>query len=341
MTRIRRFLPHILRSLGLLFLLTCFVLFFGLLYFIKSRPDDAIDIISSLRPMPTPIAIQLKGIGVIGDSQSDEYSADDNRGSNYQGYTLNWVEQLAQNKHIDFGKWQYWEEPRREGYAYDFARSGATTESMIESSQHTGLAEYVKQGKVNVVVIYIGANDFAPNSTATGYQAIYDGDVTSAALSRKENDIVANITTAIDVIQKAGDVHILLINIPDWGRNPGIQLAFPFPSQRQSVTDAIVETNRLIDLAASQRGVPYGDPGVFLDNIPRDSSGNVTVAGVRLSAYIPNNDPKSVFLDDGIHLGTVMNGLFANYIASALNSNFGTRIRLFGDTELLRTAGLK
>ena len=41
------------------------------------------------------VAASEPGFGVIGDSNSDEYRADDNRGGLYAATTFNWVEQLV------------------------------------------------------------------------------------------------------------------------------------------------------------------------------------------------------------------------------------------------------
>ena len=92
---------------------------------------------SQVTPMP------IKGIGIMGDSNSDEYRADDNRGGEYAPTTLNWMEQLVLSRELNFGPWGTWGGPRRTGYEYNWARSGATAHSLITSGQHTGLAQQV------------------------------------------------------------------------------------------------------------------------------------------------------------------------------------------------------
>src|SRR5262245_44866243 len=48
-------------------------------------------------------------LGIMGDSNSDEYRADDNnRGGIYASTTLNWVEQLQRYRGIDIGSWGRW-----------------------------------------------------------------------------------------------------------------------------------------------------------------------------------------------------------------------------------------
>ena len=117
-----------------------FVTFIALIVgtFVYVRPQLAIRLIERLIPVTSPTPIQIKGIGVIGDSLSDEYRADDSRGVTYAPTTLNWIEILQRTRHLPFGKWQYWEEPRRQGYEYNFARTSATLERALSYGQHSG-----------------------------------------------------------------------------------------------------------------------------------------------------------------------------------------------------------
>jgi len=128
--------------------------------------------IGNQKPIFTRHEFRITGIGVIGDSQSDEYRADDDSGQPYTSSTLNWVEILSQYRSVNFGEWGVREEPRRTGFAYNWARSGATAESLIINRQHVGIANQVKNKKINIVIVYIGANDFAPYNS-NDYQALY------------------------------------------------------------------------------------------------------------------------------------------------------------------------
>lgn len=311
----------------------------GLLFFY--RPTSLLELLQQFQPVPTQAPFTLKGVAVIGDSQSDEYRADDSRGSTYESTTLNWVELLSKYRKVDFGEWGIWEEPRRTGFSYNYARSGATANSMIVSGQHIGVSEQVKDGNVNLVIMYIGANDFAPYITDDGYQAIYDGSLTRAGLLRKENLIVANIKTAIDTILDSGSAKILLVKIPDWGNHIGVQIAFPFPDQRVLVSNAIAETNDQLDKMASSYGIPTVDPNQFYKTLNEyDTKDGVKIDGQTFSRVIPSDDPHSLLLDDGVHPGTVMNGLFANFIISALNQSIGTSLKPFSTKEIFNAAGL-
>lgn len=297
--------------------------------------------LKTLQPTSTPMHTQIKGIGVLGDSQSDEYQADDNRGGAYGDTTRNWVELLAKYRSLPFGQWGVWEETRREGYAYNWARSGATTNSLLESGQDIGVAQQVKQEKVNIVVIFIGANDFAPYTTQDGYQAIYDGSMTDAQVTRKVNLLVANIKTALDVIQASGNVKILLVKIPDWSNHIAVQVAFPIPEQRDRVSKAVTFANDQLEDIVKTRNIPTVDPNAFLESVSENKNGVIVKVGdVILQRLLLNNDPHNMFLDDGIHTGTVMNGLFANYIIAAMNTNFGTDIKPLSTIEVLNVAGI-
>src|SRR5436305_2608320 len=96
------------------------------------------------------------GIGVLGDSYSDEYRFYPPDRSTAR----NWVEILAGTRGLDFGPYaeESRGEPRNRGYAFNWARSDATSEDMIRTGQHTGLAAQVARGEVGIVVLFIGGN---------------------------------------------------------------------------------------------------------------------------------------------------------------------------------------
>jgi hypothetical protein len=327
----------------LVVLIITFLVAVGVGVFTFYRPQIVISMIEQLVPSVTPIPrhVSIKGVAVLGDSQSDEYRGDDNRGQNYPSSTLGWVEILQQKRHINFGEWGAWDEPRRDGYEYNWARTGATAYSLLMSGQHVGVAEQIKSGKVNVVIVYIGANDFAPFITHDGYEAIYNDTLSDATLLLKVNRVVADIKTALDTVSAAGDVEVILVKIPDWGNHIGVKVAFPFPNQRERVTKAIDLANRELEVVARERGIPTIDPNVFHRNLLRRDDGRVVVGDVALEVLMLNNDPRNIFLEDGVHTGTVFNGLFANHVVRELNRAWGMNVRLLSDEEILSAAGIR
>src|SRR3954469_25975604 len=98
------------------------------------------------------------GVGVLGDSYSDEYQFYPPDRSTAR----NWVEILAATRGLNFGEYSPSSrgEPRNQGFAYNWARSDATTDSLLAAGQHTGLAAQVSSGEVSLVFVFIGGNDF-------------------------------------------------------------------------------------------------------------------------------------------------------------------------------------
>jgi lysophospholipase L1-like esterase len=312
----------------------------GIISYTVHSPQRVADFVAKLVPSPTPITVRLKGVGIIGDSTSDEYRGDDNRGLTYAPTTLNWVEILQKYRRLNFGSWGMWSEPRRTGYEYNWSRTGATVNSMIVSGQHIGVAKQVHDRKVNLVIITIGANDYAPYITPDGYDGMYNGMVTDEQILRKKNRLLADMTTAIDTIRANGNVPVLLMKIPDWGNSFAIRLAFPIPQQRQRVTDAVIAVNNDLEQMAKTRGMRTLDPNRFYQKEFVTKEENITIAGVKMNAFLPSDDPHSIFLEDGVHLGTLANGLYANFIIDALKQEYAIPVRTFSGDELKDIAGL-
>src|SRR5690606_17140271 len=105
-------------------------------------------------------------------------------------------------------------EPRRTGYEYNWARSGARAADL--KSQQGGLAQQVREGKVDYVVVYIGYNDFRAGST---YDEIYNGSLSGSALQQKINAIIGDVRSAVAAVTDAG-AKVLVISIPDLGITP-------------------------------------------------------------------------------------------------------------------------
>ncbi len=102
----------------------------------------------------------IDGIGVIGDSISDEYRfyAPD------RATARNWVEILTAARGLNFGDpiLASGSSTRDRRFAFNWSQSGATTTSLIARGQIAGLAAQVDGGAaISLAVITIGANDIA------------------------------------------------------------------------------------------------------------------------------------------------------------------------------------
>lgn len=279
----------------------------------------------------SPVAAQpARTFGFIGDSNTDEYRADDNRGGAYAATTLNWLEQLVRYRGVNAGAWGSYGEPRRSGYAYNWSRSAAVACDI--GTQANGLAG---QG-VTDVVIFVGTNDF--HTWNQSYNAIYSGALSDTQVAAKVNSIVACITSAVDTLQAAGNPHIVLANIGDPGTSAAFIAQFPSASGRQRVTNAIIAVNSQLAAMASVRGLTivniYGLPAILAPRI--NANGALVVDGEWIDTVNKGDEPHHMQLGDSVgHLGTVVNGLFANLFIDALGG-----ITPFTAAEILQAAGI-
>ncbi len=289
----------------------------------------------------TKAAPMFATVGVIGDSTSDEYRADDNRGGAYGAITFNWIEQLVKFRNINFGQYSTWGGFRRTGYEYNFARSGATTKSALDAGAHSSLGALVQSGAVPFVYYSLGANDYAWYNSAFGQ--IYNGQLTGTALVAYNQQVATNVKTAIDTINASGKAKMLISLIPDMTLSPGARAKYPDATKLKKVSDAIKSTNDQIKLIVSQRGYAIFDADAVATKLFGliDSQGNMTVGGEKISFATPGDEPHHVLLSDSIHSGTVVSGFYANEWITTVNTLFGTDVAVFTPDELLIHAGIK
>jgi hypothetical protein len=317
-----------------IFLLTCFILPFltGITAFASNKGVDPV----------LNADVSSKGFGIMGDSNSDEYQADDHRGGDYAGTTLGWVEQLVKQRGLNFGPWGTWEEPRRTGYEYNWARSGATAESLIIAGQHTGLARQVAEGKVSYVFLWISNNDF--HFTNGTYKEIYDGSLSDELLQKKIESIVSNITLAVDTVLAAGPVDMVMVNMRDIGIAPLVQEQFPDAAGRQRVTSAIQSINQQLDAMAAERHIKIVKADDFTRSllVRTDKRGHLSMENELINMLSIGNEPHNGRLEDPAgHAGTVVSGLTANFLfVEPFNSQYDTDIAPLTDAEILEDAGI-
>lgn len=300
---------------------------------------------SSVANVPTAVSTPslTAGIGVLGDSTSDEYRADDARGGAYGETTLNWVELLVKDRGLNFGQWGVWEEPRRTGYEYNWARTGATIDSMITSGQVAGLAQQVAEGKVSYVFIWIGNNDFHLKNGP--YEEIYNGKLSDAELQKRIDKLAANIEYTMDTILQAGHVKMAIVTIADQGVAPQAKLLFPNAQKRQRVTEAVNKLNARIHELADERGVLVLDSNavgkVLFSHV--NWEGKMTVGDQKVTVLTKGDEPHHLQLSDNIgHAGTVLSGIIANSLfIEPFDDTFGLHIQPLTDEEILQNAGLQ
>jgi len=277
----------------------------------------------------------VDGIGVIGDSYSDEY----------QFYPVdrtsarNWVEILAEARGLNFGKFSTGGrgEPRNQGYEFNWARSGATTDDVIAGGQHTGLAAQAARGEVTLACVFVGGNDFI--------FAMKSPDP-AEALREVLPRALRNYRTIVDTVLNASpDVKVVLTTLPDVRDLPELAERIRTGALPQTVADAytaaIEKFNAQIhSIGLRERRVAVMDLALAMSVANRLSREWVFVAGQRIDLRIPGNGPRHAFLADGRHLGTLGQGMLARLFIVTVNLRFKAGLAPLKDRDLLALAGL-
>lgn len=298
-------------------------------------------------PGPSPTArppATITGLAILGDSTQDEYRANDQRGGSFGPTTLNWVELLYALRQVNLGPQGSFDEPRRDGFAYNWARSGATTGSLLFSGQHTGAAEQIGAGEVSHVLIQIGINDFNQDNMIVNIaQGRLSGDELHAAL----NTMAGNVEVAVETVRKAGAAKIVLATTQDYATlnlSPELPRLVD-PAGIQRIVDAFAYLNQRLKLVAERQGVDFFDFNAALRaelDARRDRQGMLHVGGELIDLNRRGNDPHFGLLEDTyMHPGTVLSGLYANVYIRHMDQVFGTTLEPLSDDEILRAAGIR
>ncbi len=285
---------------------------------------------------------RLAHIGTLGDSYTDEYRfypPDRN-------HARNWVELLASSKKAIFGPFSAASrgEPRNAGFATNWARSDATSSDMVRN-QLPGLSQQVSQGLANLSVIFIGGNDYIQyvERLATGATP---GSQATADLTRVESLADENVTTAVQTLLAANpSSKIVLVSLPDLRQFEAFAAIRALPQIQPylgAIGDSIVAFNaRLAGLAAENPGrVAVADlNGRFQQLLQQaGATGSFSFGGKSISVTTAGDSYKDLFLADGLHLGTVGQGILADLIAQTADSAFNSRIRLLTTSQILQAA---
>jgi hypothetical protein len=292
---------------------------------------------------------QITGLGAMGDSITDEYAEE-----SYGAYAQNWLEQLRTYRGLPVGPTAAeagvgsWNEPRREGFEFNWARSGAYTDSLLDAGQHTGVAALAQSGRVSHAVLFIGANDFAP-IVGLPYWWIYNGFWGQGTIDDFIDSRIANIREAAETVLASG-ADLVLISVLDYGLAPRTwqDPSFDEPAKRDRVSKAIATLNDRLDALAQEKQIVMVDfaslgSAIFGDN--HNLKEFLLIGGwdIRLwQTDTPGNDnPAAGFVHDGIHPHTTLQAIVANVIAEGLNIGYSASIALFTEEEVLAHAGLE
>jgi hypothetical protein len=286
----------------------------------------------SLETRSLMAGVPITSLGIAGDSITDEYEFE------AYDYARNWAELLHDAEGVNLGAAGTFAEPRREGYAFNWARSGAPSGQLLSQGQHTGLAAQINAGQVSHALLQIGQDDFVPEGDA--YYEIAKQLWTAQQITDYSNLVVGNIETALSTLYKT-NAFLVMTNIVDYGVTPATQ-AFYTPTEQQRVTDVIEPINVRLATLADKYNVPLVDfngvtRNIFGDNfnpVPSKQIGGNTINNAA-GAGVTN-----AFVDDGIHPHTIIGTQIANLFLTAFNKAYDTPIDLFTEQEACTLVGL-
>jgi hypothetical protein len=295
-------------------------------------------------------AADIHGIGAMGDSLSDEYFEDD------YAYAIGWVEQLVWFRGIDAGPTAVeaeppggtWGEPRRTGFEYDWALSGADSGTLLEQGQHTGLAAQTPERGITHAVRFIGANDFQPFPfPGDAFFEIYNDRWSPERIQRYVDEVVGHVEDAVTTVAPTG-VSLVVCTVPDFSVSLWAQFFFEDVDRREVVSEVIGRVGMgiediarrhhlvLIDMFEASRAI-FGTNRDLRDVL---LIGNIEILLQEIDTRGHDN-PRAGFVHDAVHPHTHLQGVLANVILEGLNMGYGAGVPLFCEEEILDHAGIE
>jgi pimeloyl-ACP methyl ester carboxylesterase len=197
------------------------------------------------------------------------------------------------------------------------------------------LAAQVARGEVNLVVVFIGGNDFI-NAMKTPDPP--------AALRQVGPRAEANLELAVATILKAHpDVKVVIITVPDIRDLPEFRVPLHAGRLPRAHADAATATIRRYN--ARIRALAAREPRsavLDFDLVTRVSEliypESLLVAGHPIVRSGPSDDPHHLFLGDVRHLGTVGQGLLAALLDVTIDAKFAAGVPPLSEREVLEFA---
>jgi GDSL-like Lipase/Acylhydrolase len=280
-------------------------------------------------------------VGALGDSYTDEYIFYPPDRSQARG----WVEILSATRGIYFGPHtdQSRGSPRYAGYAYDWALTDSTSSEMVRS-QLPGLAAQVARGRIQYAWIFSGADDYLNLLYAVQAGTVSPTDAANA-LPQLTAQASANIDTAITTLLAASPkLKLVVSTLPAVGFLPIVKQGETTPEAQALVaaTDqAIVGLNDAIKASVAAAGprATLVDLAAASEQLA-SSPGSVPFGGITLDLVTPGDSYDHFYLADGVHVGTVGQGLIADQFINAVDSAFGAHIAPLTPTQIVHYAQL-
>jgi hypothetical protein len=279
----------------------------------------------------------LPTIATLGDSYTDAYR-------NYppdRSQARNWVEILAANHRANFGRVLHAGGRRAAvNFADNLAQSNATTDVMVHNELPALQGQVAKRG-IPYVAIFIGGDDFLYflEHVATG--AIPRSGA-AAALAQVESGAEANVRTAAGTLLTADPgLRLAIATVPDVALLPFVRqygAAAGLQSVVADVSQAIRTYNASIEnLAAHDARIAVVDLAAITAPLAT-APATEPFGGTTIDLATAGDDYHHFFLGDGIHAGTVAQGIIANAFVNTLDTVFGAGIQPLSPTQIVRFA---
>ncbi len=303
---------------------------------VLSATAAAVSALPTLHNTPS----RLGPIGTLGDSYTDEYrfyTPDRN-------HARNWVEMLHTLREVSFGPYttQSRGEPRNQGFAYNWARSDATSTTMVQN-QLPGLAAQAAKGQIRYASIFIGGNDFLGLAAEAEAGQIAPANI-ATALTATTTTLITNVETSVATLLAANpNVRVVVSTLPDVSITPIAQKSAAgnplAEALLQGIDQATTTYNTFLKSLAANPRVAVADlAGVTSQAIATSTNGTIAFGGQTINLVTPGDDYHDFFLADGLHGGTVAQGIIADTFVSAIDSKFGEQLFPVTPQEIVRYA---
>jgi phospholipase/lecithinase/hemolysin len=285
-------------------------------------------------------------VAVLGDSYSDEYRFYPPDRSHAQ----NWVQQLAHNDRVSFGTFSTRSRgtPRNQGYADDWALSGATSSDL--PAQTAGVAAQAAAGQIDVATILIGGNDFLDLLESDASDPAAAAATAPAALAATAQTVIANIESSVTTLLTASPtLRVAVATLPPVSQLPIVAEAEQLASLSgqgsaaaalvAAADAAEVQVNAaLTAFAATNARLAIADFATAATTA--FATPTYTIGHFKIDTTTPGDGPRHLFLADGIHPGTVAQGLLANTFIAAIDTQFHLSVKPLTTRQIAVDAGL-
>lgn len=242
------------------------------------------------------VRADVLSIVTLGDSITDTYI-----GKPYAVGNLSWTDQLKffRNGSINIT---------------NLALAGTTSTTLLSQGQDTLAATLIHNGTTPLATLIIGANDIGNFLAGVGPQ----NPSTVVA------NLLANVNTAVSTLEAAGNVKLVLGNVPDIGVTPyvkGLLATFP-TAQAQAIAGVITSMTQAANQQIAALAQAYHIPVVSLYALNNLSQAPLILGGMDVSG--------DLYGPDGFHPSSLGAGILANSILDAFRLGYGI------DTSSLR-----